>query len=329
MCLTASMPSNWGLRAERARRVNFSADDERLEVSRPGKFWAVDVRTGKMLDRPPSQLPQPPRLDSTDTFTAWSFDSTGQKAAAVRQNYTTSPRLVVVDDQVVRDLYDPNPDLLLRQPVPAEWTDVHGHKGGGYQLVPPGCRVVRCPAIVITHGGDARLNRFMWDGFEWQFPTQVSAARGYVVLAVAESRDAPGGPGKDWPETLRNMLEPVAMMEAAVKSGVDGGYIDPDRVGIAGYSRGAEVTQLALAHSKVFKAASAGEGGNGTVGYWLLGAQNPNAAQQAEQVFGGSPVDPRRRTSTRAGTPCGRRTRRSVRSRRSPPMSVARSSVSP
>ncbi|MEV4311860.1 hypothetical protein [Actinocrispum sp. NPDC049592] len=57
--------------------------------------------------------------------------------------------------------------------------------------------------------------------------------------------------------------------------------------GIAGYSRGAEVTQLAISHSNVFKAASSGEGG-----YWLLGAQIPYAAEQAREVFGGSPVDP-------------------------------------
>jgi dipeptidyl aminopeptidase/acylaminoacyl peptidase len=205
------------------------------------------------------------------------------------------PRLAVVEGQNVRDGFNPNTwlsDVQFTPPIPAQWTDVHGHMSGGYQIVPPACRTERCPAIVITHGYDAAANRFMWDGHEWQYPSQVFAAKGYVVLGVDESRAAPSGPGSDWPETLRNMLEPVAMMEAAVKAGVDGGYVDPARVGIAGYSRGAEVAQLAVAHSATFKAASSGEGGNGTVGYWLFGAQNPYAVEQAKQVFGGSPVDP-------------------------------------
>jgi dipeptidyl aminopeptidase/acylaminoacyl peptidase len=276
----------------------WSADNTRLELLFPGKSWVLDVRTGELVDAQPGKPPTPPVVNSKDSFDAWSYDNANRRAAAVRQNAVTPPRLVVVDAQagVVRDGYNPNAafaGVQLQPPVPAEWVDAHGHKAGGYQLVPPGCGAgKRCPAIVITHGYDAAANRFMWAGHEWQYPSQVFAAKGYVVLAVDESRSAPSGPGNDWPESLRNMLEPVAMMEAAVKSGVDGGYIDPDRVGIAGYSRGAEVTQLAVSHSTVFKAASSGEGGNGTVGYWLFGAQNPYAADQAQQLFGGSPVDP-------------------------------------
>jgi dipeptidyl aminopeptidase/acylaminoacyl peptidase len=268
----------------------WSSDGARLELTFSRQSWVVDVRTGSLVDVPPGSPPRPPVSGS---FSAWSY--AGPRAAAVRQDASSPPRLVVVDGQSVRDGYNPNTwfkDVRFIAPVAAQWTDEHGHKAGGYQIIPPSCQARRCPAIVITHGYDAAANRFMWDGHEWQYPSQVFAAKGYVVLGVDESREAPGGPGRDWPETLRNMLEPVSMMEAAVKAGIASGHVDPARVGIAGYSRGAEVAQLAIAHSSMFKAASSGEGGNGTVGYWLFGAQNPFAADQGAQVFGGSPVAP-------------------------------------
>lgn len=273
--------------------IRWSPGDERIEMSFGGKFTVLDARTGKILDVPPTQQPPPPVVNTQDELTAWSY--AGQRAAAVRENRVTAPRVVIIDGQNMRDVYNPNTafdSIQVQQPVPAEWTDVHGHKAGGFQIVPPDCRKTRCPAIVITHGHDALRNVFMSDTFEWEFPSQVFAARGYVVLGVAESDVPPNSPGADWPATLQNMLDPVAVVEAAVKSGVDGGYIDPRRVGIAGYSRGAEVAQLAISHSTVFKAASTGEGGNGSVAYWLFGAQNPDAAKTAEQIFGGSPVDP-------------------------------------
>jgi dipeptidyl aminopeptidase/acylaminoacyl peptidase len=97
------------------------------------------------------------------SFSAWSY--AGPRAAAVRQD-ASSP-LVVVDGQSVRDGYNPNTwfkDVRFIAPVAAQWTDEHGHKAGGYQIIPPSCQARRCPAIVITHGYDAAANRFMWDG---------------------------------------------------------------------------------------------------------------------------------------------------------------------
>ncbi|SMC92967.1 prolyl oligopeptidase family serine peptidase [Kibdelosporangium aridum] len=273
--------------------VTWAADGSRLELAFRGKSWVIDVRTGAQVNVPLSNPPAPPSL-GTDNFSAFSY--AGNRAAAVRQTWSAPPRLVVIDGQQVRDGHNPNAHFAgvrFRPPVAAQWTDVHGHQASGYQIVPPQCQSTRCPAIVVTHGRDASTNRFMSDTHEWQYPSQLFAAKGYVVLGVDESATAPGGPGKDWPETLQNLLEPVAMMEAAVRSGIDAGFVDPNRVGIAGFSRGAEVSQLAAAHSTMFKAVSAGEGGNGTVGYWLFGAQAPNTEETAKRTFGGSPVDPK------------------------------------
>ncbi len=52
-------------------------------------------------------------------------------------------------------------------------------------------------------------------------------------------------------------------MESAVQDAVGRGDADPNRGGIAGYSRGAQITQRALAISAVFEAGASGDGGDG------------------------------------------------------------------
>ncbi|WP_370948141.1 hypothetical protein AB5J62_11245 [Amycolatopsis sp. cg5] len=165
--------------------------------------------------------------------------SVGTAAFCVKESASARPRLSFVDLRTgaVRDGFDPNPGfgrVRLTTPEPT---------ASGYQLVPEACRQTRCPVVVITHGYDA-TERFMPDANEWQYPSQVFAAKGYVVLLVNEK------PG---------IQDPVPTMEAAVR---DCRFADPARAGIMGYSRGAFVAEEAIARSTFFKAASAGDGGS-------------------------------------------------------------------
>jgi dipeptidyl aminopeptidase/acylaminoacyl peptidase len=185
------------------------------------------------------------------------FDRGRENAVCVRQTSTSAPRLAVLRaDGALHDGYDPNRhvrDRAIQTPVAATWTNAKGQTATGYRIVPDGCGGGRrCPAIVITHGYDA-MNKFMWQGHEWDYPSQVFAAKGYVVLLVNEPH-APGGVAPQ---------DAVSTMESAVRDAVDRGEVDPNRVGIAGYSRGAQITQRALAISTVFKAGSSGDGGDG------------------------------------------------------------------
>jgi dipeptidyl aminopeptidase/acylaminoacyl peptidase len=159
-------------------------------------------------------------------------------------------------DGTLRDGYDPNQRLRDRRvfvPAPATWTNAKGQPANGYRIVPEGCGSGRrCPAVVITHGYDAR-NRFMWQDHEWDYPSQVLAASGYVVLLVNEPFVPRGADASD----------AVSTMESTVRDAVARGEVDPNRAGIAGYSRGAQITQRALAISTVFRAGSSGDGGDG------------------------------------------------------------------
>ncbi|WP_207222672.1 prolyl oligopeptidase family serine peptidase [Herbihabitans rhizosphaerae] len=282
----------------------WSADGKRIELNYYGRAWTVDVTTGQLSTVDPKdltaprwreQLPQVP--GQRGVCSAESVSADGDRGVCVREESGVPPRLAVVDKPTasVRDGYDPNPwfrGVTFLSPVRQEWTNAYGKKATGYVITPPECGDgKRCPAVVITHGHGAG-ERFMSPWFEWDAASQVLAQRGYVVLLVNDSTGVFPQPGKDWEETKRNLgLDAVATMRAAVKAGVDSGLLDPARVGITGYSRGAEIAELAVAHTDTFSAATMGDGGGGTAGYWILGAVGP-PKQILDGAFGGSPVDP-------------------------------------
>ncbi|MFS8099074.1 hypothetical protein LFM09_18275 [Lentzea alba] len=173
------------------------------------------------------------------------------KAVCARQTASTPPRIAAVHKGTIKHGYNPNPwvnGVRVNTPIPTEWTT--GFKATGYRIVPPQCAGKRCPAVVITHGYDAR-NTFMADVNEWSFPSQVYAAKGYVVLLVNEPRAA----------NPTNTVEARKTIEAAVKSAVDSGDVDPAEVGVLGYSRGARVADELMIHSTTFKVAVAGDDG--------------------------------------------------------------------
>ncbi len=83
--------------------------------------------------------------------------------------------------------------------------------------------------------------------------------------------------------------EAVATMEAALQWAIDEGLADPQKAGIAGFSRGSHVVKFALSQSKLFRAGSAGDSSwFSASGYWLGISRNLYSS-----VFGGSPFDPK------------------------------------
>jgi dipeptidyl aminopeptidase/acylaminoacyl peptidase len=154
------------------------------------------------------------------------------------------------------------------------------------------------PVIVVTHGRDAR-NLFAYDGFQWSFPLQVLADMGYFVLSVNEPyatleerallQERFGKAEKSGPKQVQFNLgvDAVASMDAAVQDLIGRGWVDEQKIGIAGYSRGAEVVVYALSQSKVFKVGITGDGGSSVSGYWLT--RIGRSWQRA--LYGGSPFD--------------------------------------
>jgi dipeptidyl aminopeptidase/acylaminoacyl peptidase len=183
--------------------------------------------------------------------------------------------------------------------VRSQWINKYGDSSAGYTTYPRQYIAGRqYPAILVTHYRDAR-NWFALDWFQWEFPVQVFAERGYFVLSVNEPPFKADIPPPYSPDAskfsiaqlqFQEAYNPLATMEAAVKSLVNSGDVDASRVGIAGYSRGASIARFAISHSSVFSAAAGGDATWWDAGSFWEGGQF--ARNMFKNLLGGSPFDP-------------------------------------
>lgn len=262
--------------------------------------------------------PQPTPLSLIgESLRPCAFDAKLRIGVCSRESLTRAPELVQVRPAtgVVRVLARPNARydaILPLRHEPATWTNRYGTVSGGYITYPRGYQSGRrYRAIVITHAADAR-NLFAADTFQWAFPLQVLAERGYVVISVNETTqdlavsDAYGSAHSTLP-TARMQTgmgrDAIATMEAAVADVVGRGLVDPARVGIAGYSRGGIVTTLALSQSKVFAAGINADTAFFSAGGFFRGGM---VREIYRGLFGGSPLDPRYAPAYRAFSPSAR-----------------------
>ncbi|PAL24289.1 prolyl oligopeptidase family serine peptidase [Sphingopyxis sp. GW247-27LB] len=226
------------------------------------------------------------------------------RGACIAQSQTQPPTVVEINvaSGQIRRIASVSPkheQLAPLQIEPRTWTNRHGYKATGYIVWPRGYDEDRhYPAIVITHGTDAD-QRFANRENQWEYPAQLFAERGYVVLLIndysARENAEVWSARQAWinetksvaPETMRRMiwLNGVASYEDAVMELVNAGVIDRERVGIAGYSRGSQMVNVTITNSTLFRAASSGDGG------YLEPAFYPDVAGSYDAVFGGPPTD--------------------------------------
>ncbi|WOF44542.1 prolyl oligopeptidase family serine peptidase [Sphingopyxis indica] len=238
------------------------------------------------------------------SLTNCDFTAALDKGACIAQSQTSPPEVVrinVDNGQVnrVASVSSAHEQIAPLAVEPRTWVNRHGYKADGYIIWPRGYKNGhRYPAIVITHAGDAD-DRFANRENQWEYPAQLFAEHGYVVLLVNtprshqttaidaayeawvnETRDIP-------PRTIQDLiwLNEVASFEAAVEDLIETGAVDPARVGIAGYSRGSQSVNVTMTQSKMFRAASSGDGG------YLEPAFYPDLPGSYDTVFGGPPTD--------------------------------------
>ena len=224
--------------------------------------------------------------------------------ACSRENLSLAPELVSVN-QITGKMailarpnaqYDAIAPLLT---VVAHWVNRYGSSNTGYVTYPRHYRTGKAyPAIVVSHSRDAR-NRFAEDAFQWEFPIQVFAERGYFVLSVNEPIDDddvpppynPGAPGVGVArEQFKEAYNPLASMEAAADALVKNGSVQPSKIGIAGYSRGSTIARFAISHSSMFSVASSADATWWDVGgFWAGSTLSRNLYKN---LLGGTPFDP-------------------------------------
>lgn len=193
----------------------------------------------------------------TDYFSYFSSDSSGRRFACLVENNTTPPRVALIESATrdVRTLVDVNKDFnaLDRSPaVRIEGTNRYGDDWYGYVVKPLGYQPgERYPLIVTTYrSGDFFLRGASGD----QNPIQVYAADGFAVFCFDVGMIRNVHPG-EFEEKLLDWASPTASLEAAIRELDERGLIDPNRVGIAGFSHGEEIAGYAITHTGLFQVA--------------------------------------------------------------------------
>ena len=233
------------------------------------------------------------------------FIATLDRGVCIAQSQIMAPAVVSLDvasgaTKRIASVAPGHEPIASLRTEPKIWVNRNGTKATGYIVWPRDyAKGKRYPAIVITHGTDAD-ERFANQENQWEYPAQLFAERGYVVLLinvpfstqsadfkaiydtwVNETKDRPPQEVQD-----RIWLNDTASFEDAVSELISAGVVDPKRVGIAGYSRGSQSVNVTMTQSQMFRAASSGDGG------YLEPAFYQSLAGSYDTVYGGPPTDP-------------------------------------
>lgn len=238
-----------------------------------------------------------------DDLTNCAFNADLSFGVCSRESLTQAPELLAISPTTGSLTVLARPNARYDQITPlrtvrAHWTNRFGAVNDGYVTYPRNYQARhKYPTMVVTHGNDA-WNRFAYDDFQWEYPIQVFAERGYFVLSVNEPRredaaalNAAATGATNVPVAKMQFdvgYNATASMEAAAQSLIDQGLADPARIGIAGYSRGGQVVTSTMSHSTLFRA-----GASGDTSLWSAGGYWTSAQFRAlyTGLFGGSPFD--------------------------------------
>jgi dipeptidyl aminopeptidase/acylaminoacyl peptidase len=224
-----------------------------------------------------------------DQFYNCSLDSQRLVAACIRENPVKPAELALINlrERTIHMAAAINPEfqnIALSPATKLEWTNKYSETGYAYLIKPPNYDPrKRYPLIVTTY----RTGSFLRGATGDEYPIQVFAANGFVVL------DFDGPPQHVDGDFKTNMLRwysPLASFEQVFAMLDKEGVTDPARRGISGLSYGADITEFAISHSDLFRAAAtSGASGRDPLFYYLAG--NAGAKLFATLV-GGSPDGP-------------------------------------
>jgi len=233
-----------------------------------------------------------PVVAGSADLSSFHFTPDRRRAACIRQSFTEPPEVALVDMTAGRvdvlTKLNPEFDAIALQPATERrWRNRYGYVSNGFLALPPDFRKGRpVPLVVIQYYVS---NKFTTQA-QWMtsYPVQHLAQAGIAVLLHNYPRELGWKPGDFQAAALSQAYNPQASLEAAVESLVREGVADPKRLGIAGWSFGAWLAELAITKTDLFKAASAGEGGLNNAGqYWVTGSAQMQ--EYLDAFFGGPP----------------------------------------
>jgi dipeptidyl aminopeptidase/acylaminoacyl peptidase len=254
-------------------------NEEELEKETNAYDVEVDTRSGGFH-----------KISASDSLTRPS--SEGEPVVTVDEGIDAPPKLRVVDASTGAHstLMDLNPQfhrLQFGRVEAVEWKTVRGDAVEGGLYYPSEYRTgLRYPLVIQTHGFMPK--RFSMSGLlDWSsaYAARPLASRGFFVLQVGDYKnEALQNEAKNTPREAE--LE-VAKYEAAIDYLSERNLIDPDRVGIVGFSRTFYHVASALIRStRQFRAASLVDGIDASYLQFLMFGQADSARLNGGQPFG-------------------------------------------
>jgi dipeptidyl aminopeptidase/acylaminoacyl peptidase len=154
--------------------------------------------------------------------------------------------------------------LRLADMEEVHFTSADGTPIEGFLVKPPAFSPeLQYPGMLRIHGGP--VSQF---SKSWSFEAQLFAANGYVVIMVNPRGSS--GYGQDFSRAIfadwgnKDVQDVLAGVDYAVAQG----YVDPDRLGVGGWSYGGMMTNYVISQTTRFKAAISGAGGALWTAHW-------------------------------------------------------------
>jgi len=265
--ITPQMPASaqtitWNGSAKRIIATEFAAGEEILAAIE------VDAKSQRELWRAPQMIWANSLLGLTAGDAGISLTKDGAFSAVIRQSYTSPPEVESGPPGQWRSITHANAGVKpVTGPVTnVSWVSEH-FRVQGMLIEPP--RIVegrRYPMVVAVHGGPAHAHYPLFPGSE-AFDAVLSS-QGYFVFKPNPRGSY--GQGEAFTQAnvkdfgygdLRDILGGVDLVVKAAP-------IDPERIGIMGWSYGGFMTMWALTQTDRFKAAVSGAGLSNWLSYY-------------------------------------------------------------
>ncbi|MBL8228026.1 MAG: S9 family peptidase [Bryobacterales bacterium] len=297
-------PDRYSVARSAIRKVDLAGNDVEVAANRPW-FYLSQLETdlsGDVLVEyenwsrsalyrvPANGGPAIPIVPGADHLSAITFSRDSRNAACIRQTFSSPPEIAIIDVAAgkVRTLTKLNPQLdaiKLHGAQERKWKNRFGHETNGFLMLPSEGRGP-FPLVMIQYAVSSKFTTQS----QWMtsYPAQHLVSAGIAVLLHNNHIPIGWKRGDFEGAALSQAYSPLASMEAAVQSLVKEGIADPKRLGIAGWSFGAWLAELAITQSDMFRVASAGEGGLNNAGqYWVVGSAGMQ--DYLDAFFGGPP----------------------------------------
>lgn len=240
-------------------------DDQRVEHGGPHLYWSNDGKTiysqaagaGATLVYATSIQGGTPRVvvDGQRRIYGLSMDRERRRIAFASSEPDTPGDLFVEDvggqpRRLTRLNAELFRDVELARPEEFHYKGADGWDIQGWIIRPTGASDHPPPAILEIHGGPEAM--YSWSFF---FEFQLLAAHGFAVVYTNPRGST--GYGRAFSNAVRNdwggrdYQDIMAGLDAAVAKG----WVDPDRLGVAGGSYGGYMTNWVIGHTDRFKAA--------------------------------------------------------------------------